>query len=250
LIRDIHLSEASSLKTISEYLSAPTDTGILIMTADGAFVKTSPYREIAGKTTEIKVDVPRGAELKQRIRAFLKREQVSIDDDAVELIIELKGNDPAGIRIELEKLAVFGKGERVTAQDVRRLVGRSITEEVFALVDSIEANDAGKVYRVLEDQRDARKQPVETIGYLSWHIKGIQKALKLAGEGRATEDALAAEMKCKPWAARKILARAKKYDIARVDKWLRTLLEADTAIKTGKYDGKLALELMVVNLMK
>jgi DNA polymerase III delta subunit len=46
----------------------------------------------------------------------------------------------------------------------------------------------------------------------------------------------------------KAVRQAKAYTLERINKAYHQLLEADIAIKTGKYDGDLALDLLVVEL--
>ena len=50
------------------------------------------------------------------------------------------------------------------------------------------------------------------------------------------------------WAWRRTLERAGKYSLERLIDIYHRLLEADLAIKTGKYDGELALNLLIADL--
>ena len=249
LLKNVQEIDEKSLGAVFSYLDSPVETSVLVITADAEFRKTGAYDKLAQKMTEVRADRPKDNEVKGWIRAYFSKEKIEISQEAVDLIVELKGHDTGGVRAEIEKLAVYSGGKTIEAADVEQLVGRSITETVFGLVDAIESKDAEKVFRILSDLSDQKKHPVETIGYLGWHLRNIQKVCLLSSRGKSQEE-IARDLGIARWRGRKFIEQAGRYNGAKIEKWLSMLLEADRDIKTGLKSEDLAMEMLVVGLMK
>lgn len=249
VVKDAHELSEEALGAVAAYLAAPAATAVLVLAADGALKKTPAYTKLSGKLTEIAADKPREGTVRQWIRSFFTKEGVQITEDAVSLLVELKGQDSAGIKTDLEKLAAFSGGKKIEAADVKKLVGHSVTETIYNLVDAIDAKDAGWVFRILEDMDSQGKEVPEIIGYIASHIRGVQKAALAASQGKRPED-LAREAKMHPYRAKKLMEHARKYTPARIARWNELILETDREIKTGLKNAKLALEMLVVALMR
>lgn len=249
ILKDVQELDGKGLETVAGYLEKPVATSVFVMTASAEFGKAAGYGKLSRKVTEIRADRPREGEVKSWIRGYFSKEKIDISQEAVDLIVELKGQDTAGVKTEIEKLAVYSGGKKIEAADVENLVGRSIAETVFGLVDAIEAKAASKVFLILGDLADQKKHPVETIGYLTWHLKNIQKVCLLSSQGRSPDE-IATELGMPRWRGRKFIEQAGKYNGAKITKWLSLLLEADRDIKTGLKSEDLAMEMLVVGLMK
>ena len=233
------LSEAS-VETISKYLENPSGSGVLVLTAEGSFKKSKEYRKISKLLQEIDAANPDPARIKSWIRTFFKKENIEISPEAVDLIAELKGTDTAAVKMELEKLASFAGGKRIEAAHVEELVGRSVQETVFKLVDAINARDGGWAFRIINDLYDQKKQTPEIIGYLGWYIRIMQKITLLSARGIGQQN-MASELGYSPAYVRRLTDQAKKYPVKRIEQWTSLLLDTDRDIKTGRKEATVAL---------
>ena len=248
LIKDAHKLSERSIETILSYLEAPSDSSVMIISSDNSFKKNKKYRDVSGKLKVIVSDAPDRVTMKKWVDTFFKREEINISSEAAQLIVELKGSDTAGIKSEIEKLACFSGGERIEKEHVEELVGRSVTETVFKLVDAINSGNKKWAFRILEDLYDQKKQPQEIIGYLAWYIKVIRKISLLSGKGLSPE-AIASEIKYSPAYTRRLLGQSKKYQDKRMELWVALLFETDRDIKTGRKQAGIAIEMLLVSLL-
>ncbi|MBM3323287.1 DNA polymerase III subunit delta, partial [candidate division WOR-3 bacterium] len=93
---------------------------------------------------------PRGRELVARIRSWAARLGFAVEPDAVELLVELAGDDTTLLWGELEKLATAVEpGARVDAALVRQLAGRSRDFELNEYVDSLGRGNLPRALEVL-----------------------------------------------------------------------------------------------------
>lgn len=234
---------------ILSYLENPMDTSILIMVSGSSLNKSKLYKKLVPLVNIIKADKPTPVTIRQWIRDFFKKENIEISREAVELIVELKGTDTSAVKVELDKLVSFSGGKKIEAAHIEELVGRSVTETVFKLVDAINTRNAKWCFRILDDLYAQKKQPQEIVGYLGWYIRVMQKIRLLSGRGMALAG-IASELKYSQGYARKLFDESKKYSADRIDRWTSLLVEADRNIKTsGTKRSTLGMEMLLVSLL-
>jgi len=237
------------MDTILSYLEKPLDTSVLVILAGDTFKKTKHYRQLSKLLSIVNADNPTPVTIKSWIRTFFKKEGLQISPAAVDLIVELKGTDTPAVKMEIEKLLSFSGGNKIEIEDVEELVGRSVTETVFKLVDAINSRNSKWAFRILNDLYGQKKQPQEIIGYLSWYMRVMQKVKLLSGKGSSL-DQIARELKYSPAYTRRLSGQAEKYSASRIYRWVQLLLETDRDIKTGGKQAQLALEMLLVNFIK
>ncbi|MBF0216908.1 MAG: DNA polymerase III subunit delta [Candidatus Omnitrophica bacterium] len=234
---------------ITRYMANPAPGAVFVISGRSSVERIPGYKEIAGSSAVIKADKPTPAELKVRIRSFFAKEKVKITEDALDLIVRLKGDDTTGIRTDIEKLLVFSGGEEIKVEAVEELVGSSVLDSVFSLADSINGKDPKKVFGIMDNLEGQKKQPVEIIGYLGWYIKLIKnvKCLSLLG---MDADAIARELKRSPWEIKKRYSQAKAFSVKKIKKWEAALFAADQDIKTGFKQPALAMDTLIAELLR
>ncbi len=233
-----------SMDGLIRYLSNPADTTVFVISADASFKKCKSYKELSSLTRIIEADRPAPGTMKKWVKGFFKKENIDISDEAIDLIVELKGNDTAAVRSELEKLACYSAGEEIALIDVEMLLGRSVTEDVFKLLDAINTSNAAWVFRILEDLYDQRKQPTEIIGYLGWYIRIIQKIKLLFSRGTG-ENEIASELGYSAGYAKRLIGQARRYSDEKIKRWISLLLQTDREIKTGLKKPSLAMDMLI-----
>jgi DNA polymerase-3 subunit delta len=248
LIREAHSLPDSFLERLISYLEKPSENSILILSSDSSFKKNKRYSKLSGMMKVLKADRPDAGSLKNMIRTYLKQQGVEINRDAVDLIVELKGDDTQSIRMELDKLAAYSGGKKIEAGHVEELVGRSVTETVFKLVDAINARNAGWAFRILGDLYDQKKQPHEIIGYLSWYLRVMQKIVLLSGKGEGI-GRIASELGYSQAYVKRLSFQAKKYSAGRLNRWISLLIDTDRSIKTGLKQPSLAMEMLITSFL-
>lgn len=248
-LSDIEELTEPGLNTLVSYLESPAPTTVMAMTAPSnyAWKKKAAYNRIAPLVNIKKASSPGGEKMKTRIRSFLKKHDIEISEDAVELITELKGTDSGAVKTALDKLISYSGGERIERGTVERLVGRSITESVYDLVGAITSGDRSKIFAVLEDLYAQRKSAHEVIGYLAWHIRTMQQIQHLLRKG-ADQKAIAKDLGYSPYYTKKLISASRGYDAPKIKVWNELLTEADLSGKTGAMDAETALELLLIKL--
>jgi DNA polymerase-3 subunit delta len=250
LVKEAQSMNASTGETIAAYLDNPSDNNILVLSATSDLKKTKLYKNIKDKLEVITADKPEASTLKGWIRSFFRKEGADIAPGAVDLLVELKGDDTTGVRTELEKLIAFSGGETIEARHVEELVGSSVTEVIYKLVDAVNSGNAGWAWRIVNSLYDQKKRPHELIGYLGSYIRKIQKAKLLKARG-ADVSAVASGIGTRStYYAKRMIRESAGFSPARMEKWITDLYEADRDIKTGRKKDTLAVEMLISGLLR
>ncbi|MDD4957638.1 MAG: DNA polymerase III subunit delta [Candidatus Omnitrophica bacterium] len=251
--RVIAVKEAQDLSQeswdiIASYLAKPHESSILILVVNAAFSSNKNYRKIEKHINLIKAGTPDKETMKSWIRGFFRKEGMEILPSAVDLMLELKGTEASDIKNELEKLVCYvGERKEISAEDVETVVGRSVSEDIFQLVDAINRKDAGRIFRVVNDLYDKKRRPEEIIGYVAWYARTIQRVFLLKSKGVGTEG-IARDMGRPVWQIKRVVNDLAKYSEGKIRKWVEMIFAADIDIKTGVIPADMAVERLLIGL--
>ncbi|MFH1847465.1 MAG: DNA polymerase III subunit delta [Candidatus Omnitrophota bacterium] len=237
------------METVFLYLKRNSDTNVLILSAEASFGKTKYSRELASLVKVIKADRPRPLELKRWIQTFLKKEGIQISAEAIDLLVELRGTDTVGVKTEIDKLICFSDSRKIGLKDVEDLVGRSVMESIFKLVDAINSNNGKWTFKVINDLYGQKKQPHEIIGYLGWYLRTIRKIKFLAMRG-TNISGISVKLGYSPNYTARLFDQAKQYSLDKIKSWMDLIFEADYQMKTGQRQARVALEMVLVSFLK
>ena len=186
--------------------------------------------------------------LSQWIQSRVDRRSSSISHQAINILIELIGNDLYTMANEIDKLVALTMGRMIEEKDVRMAVSAARQEDVFALVDSVmDRNTAlgGKIlYGLLQSGAVASQILVLVARQVQMLI--IYKELK--GQKRTLVEIQGKLGITHGFIWDKISHRAARYTLDRLKEIYQKLLETDLEIKTGRFEGDLALNLLIAEL--
>jgi DNA polymerase III delta subunit len=128
------------------------------------------------------------AEAAKWIKARVETENLSIEPQAISLLLNATGLSLGRIRAEIDKLALFAAGEpAITARHVKELVlAQSGPGEDFALGRAIWNNNARDALREVDAQLEGGALPVMVLG----QIRAAAGRLKPDGRARQGLDAV------------------------------------------------------------
>lgn len=224
----------------------PTTTTVLI---EEDLSQDNPlFVALAAQATVRKFPLFRAGELQAWIRSRVAAKGDRLSPAAERLLAELVGSQLGILDSELEKLCLYAQGRVIEEEDVRQLVGYVKESRVFALVDAIlerqGAQAVSLLHRLLTEGA--------TLSYLITMMARQLRLLVLCQE-------LQAENLSPPEAARRLgvasvslyhrlVRQAQSYALDDLQDIYGKLLETDLAVKTGRLNEELALDLLVAEL--
>ncbi len=232
------------------------DSSILIFweTADAGAVEKSALFKRLKETADMHVypfPTLQGAALAEWIAQRAGLHGAKIEPDAVRALMERVGSDLWQLDGELGKLAGFAVGAPITAAMVRELVRASFEGQIFALVDAISRREPHEALKLLEQERQAGSDDFYLLSMLARQVRLLIGVRALLDErGRATPAEAAEALGCAPFVAGKALAQARGFTIDDLHRTHDLLYAYDVALKSGRLDAALAVDLVALDLLR
>ena len=188
----------------------------------------------------------RGKPLAVRIGRQVSEKGGSITPQAVSLLAGLVGGNLWTMNNEITKLLLYTRGRIIDEEDVRQLVSYAQEANIFALVDAVVEGQVQKAQLALYRLYQEGDSPTHILAMITRQFRLIAQARELSPgfSSRQIQDKLG----LKGYALDKTLRQARLYDLEHIRRAYDELLETDLAIKTGKYNDQLALEILVSEL--
>jgi DNA polymerase-3 subunit delta len=188
-----------------------------------------------------------GEELLQWLAQRSRRLGLRLTQKAARLLMELLGHDLWALASELEKLAVFARGETVKEAQVRELVSAARAVGVFQLVDAVGEGRALEAVALLHRLLAQGEEPLHLLALLQAHYRRLLLARELLAQGAGLE-LLAQELRLPRRVLTRVVAQARAHSFPRLRAIYRRLVETDAAIKRGRMSGEMALEALIFQL--
>ncbi len=247
IIRDIDKISDELKASLIEYIKRPSRTAYLVLDSqDDSAIED--YAEASGHINIRQFGSPTGNSLASWIKDYLKSKGKSIEDDAVDILKELEGNDLSYLSLELDKLIAFsGDRKNIASQDVEEIIGKSLIKSVFDMADEIGRKNTAGAINIASSLISAGKKEYELIGILSWFLKRMLKArmMKDAGENNYS---IASIVRVGRKFQDDFFRQLASFKQDKIRAGIEVLLQADLDIKRSRFDSGSILELTIIRL--
>jgi DNA polymerase III subunit delta len=217
----------------------------------GKISDKNPLLQELMKITKVKVfPVLKGAPLNQwvekRVASRAKNKKISVK--AVSLLARLVGSDLWTMANEVDKLILFTGDRSIEEADVKAVVSSAQEAGVFSMVDAIIEQRIGPAQELLQQLFRQGMAPAQILVMLSRQVRIIYQVKEMRTNGKPRGEMMGKLGLNSEFVLRKAWDQAERYSPARINEVYHQLLEADIAIKTGKLDGELALDILIAEM--
>jgi len=181
------------------------------------------------------------------IQERVKRGGGNMSPGAVKLLVGIVGADLWTMSGEIDKLLAYCSGQIITEDSVKQVTSYAREANIFALVDAILEGRSKEAQQLLHRLIQDGASPSYILAMITRQLRLIVMA-KDVGQKLSRPEIRGRLESTSDYVLEKAARQARVYTLERIKKAYHKLLEADIAIKTGKYDGDLALDLLVVEL--
>ncbi len=233
IVRDADDLITKHREALERYVAAPSETGVLVLICTSLNKQWRLTRAIekVGKLVECKAPSPRERPtwLITRARQHYGK---TLEPPAAATLVELVGDDMAGLDGELAKLSIYvGDRATITENDVGELVGYHRPENVFRMTDALAAKNAPVCLKVWRQTLATDNQAeFRAIGGLAWAVRQM----------------IVAKDGSKPTTNWSMSKSAGRFTLRQLQDILVQLLAADVAGKTGLGTVETAIEKLIV----
>lgn len=233
---------------LADYVSATPPSTVLVF-RDGALNRSNKLLAALRSKAEVwQFPLRKGPALYSWIQERVTKSGGTISPSAVRLLADLVGGDLWAGNSEIEKLLLYASGRMIADNDVRLLVSHAQESNIFAMVDAIIARRPSAAILLLHRLMDHGAAPAYILTMITRQFRMLAQATELAGQELSQAELGRQLGTTSDFALRKTLDQARGYSLAQLVGVYRRLLDADLSIKTGRWGGEMALDLLITNL--
>ncbi|MDD4036669.1 MAG: DNA polymerase III subunit delta [Bacilli bacterium] len=232
-----------------KYINNPNPDTILILTIND---KLDERKKIVKQLKEVckvysfnKLD---SREVGKIVSDVIKEDGYIISNEDLNYLLLRTGNNLNMIMNEVSKLKLYKVADKeILRKDIFELVSKNSEDNIFDLIDSIINKDYKRVFEIYEDLLLKGEEPIKIIILLANQIRIIYQTKVLIKKGYSERD-IASRISAHPYQVK--LAHQKSYNFTEPEllNYLMKLADLDIAIKTGKIDKEIGLEMLFLEL--
>lgn len=236
---------------LAEYLPSAPESTFFVFVEEEVDKRSKMYKAI-GKSEGAAIEFSQQSDdtLARWVGGRIKKEGKGMTQAAYNLFIAKTGSDMENIDKELEKLLCYClEKDTIEEADVEAITTEQIQSKVFDMVDAI-SNHKQKVALDLYYDLLALKEPAMRIMFLitrQFQMLMIVKSMSNKGFGNKE---IASKAGCPEWAVKKYQAQGRGYSLEQLKKAVNDGVSYEEAVKTGRMNDQLAVELFIMQYSK
>ena len=190
-------------------------------------------------------------EARAEAQSLAGRAGVSLDAEALDLLVESLGADLARIAVEIEKLALFSGGSRpATVDDVAALVPDARATTIFALVNALGRRDRTRALGLLDTlSREGEYLPL-ALAFLSTQFRLALAAREAGLRSPQQVQAHFTRLGMPMWGSRaeQVCQTLGRFSQAQLQRALKLIFETDKGLRSARPDDRVVMEQFVMRL--
>ena len=251
-LRDMDINKIKDTETFSAMLQDVPEYCVL------AFVLDADY-ELDGRLKSVKALRQTAKELKftnqsqgmltdwlvRRFAAAGKR----IELDAAQRLIFISGELMSGLIPEIEKVAAYAKGERVTVADVEAVANHIPEAVIFDMTEFIAQKKYNSALSVLAELlADKNNEPIAMLAMLAMQMRRLYAARLAIEQGLGSKFVMEACAIKSDYIAKKLINAARGYTLAQLIRAVELCAQADYQMKSSSQDARELLKEVVLHI--
>ncbi|MGA2666678.1 MAG: DNA polymerase III subunit delta [Patescibacteria group bacterium] len=251
MVNNLFSAKKDVIDKVTEFLSKVPKTTVFVITQEGNPDKrTSLFKKLNQPKISQEFKSLEGEGLRRWVQREVEVRKAKCEMGATDKLIAYIGNDLWRMSAELDKLVSYDP--KITVENIELLVQPQVQSNIFNLMDEIAAKNTQAAAKELNKLlREGKAEPyILSMIVLEYRNLLIVKDLIERSKGRINRWAIAKKVGLHPYVAQKTLVLVGKYEFSALKKIYQLLSDFDTKIKTGKMEGRVALELLVFKLTR
>ncbi|MCM1569981.1 MAG: DNA polymerase III subunit delta [Roseburia sp.] len=251
--RVIFISNSGLFKSggerMAEYLKAPSETTVFVFTESDVDKRSKLYKAVQSKGCAVEFSRQDEKTLKRWIAGLLDKEGKKITEPTVQLFLAKTGTDMENIQMELEKLICYLlEREVVTSEDVEAVCTTRVSSHIFDMITAIAEKQTRQALELYYDLLALKEPPMRILFLIARQCNMLLQVKELKTRGFGNQE-IGAKIGVPPFIAGKYVHQAAHFKTSRLRKAVQQCVEAEEAVKTGRMNDRLSVELLILSVL-
>lgn len=241
---------SSSNAQMAEYLAHVPESTIFIFVESKVDKRTKTYKAIRKNGYDTEMKLPDERQLMLWIGGRLKKEGKSMARDAWTEFYQRTGFAMDNMDQEFDKLLMYcADKDRITKDDVEAVCIRQMTDQVFDMINAIARQDTKAVLAYYHDMLAMKEPPIRILVLIERQFERMLAIRNMSSEHMPDRE-IARQLGVRDFVIGKDLRLARNFSTARMKRLLYEAADLEKRIKTGRMDGNMGVELLMLRYAK
>ncbi|MCM1087707.1 MAG: DNA polymerase III subunit delta [Muribaculaceae bacterium] len=231
---------------LAEYFKEPAETAYFILVESEVDKRSKLYKALSAKGRAVEFKTQEEAVLKRWILGTLKRENKKITERDLGLFLEKTGTDMDNISKELEKVICYClERDVVTRKDIEEVCTRQINNRIFDMMSAIAEKRQTEAMKLYYDLLTLKEPPMRILFLLARQFNLLLQVKELHKKGYPAK-IIGENVGLPGFVAGKYVSQAAKFSTQDLQKAVTDCVETEEAVKTGRMNDVLSVELLLI----
>lgn len=225
------------INDLPEWLDNLGDYIDVLITDPSVDKRTTWFKYLSKKTDLVDCRVLEKHELKKWVNEYLDHKDGKIDDQAIERLLLLVGNNQMQLSNELDKLINFNP--QITIDNINLLVDQMPQDTVFDMLDALAAGQNERVNFLFEELQKTGVHSAEILAMINWQLITLA-LIKSVGSGDISQ-----KTGLHRFVVQKNSQLANRLSLAKLESMIKVSIETELKIKQQGVNDTKAVGMMI-----
>ena len=200
---------------------------------------TAFFKAVSGVAEAVEFNRLTVGEATTMIRQRLSKEEISIEDEALRLLLELVSGSRGGLENEVNKLVDYKEaGETITVEDIRRIGSGYELVNIFEVADLVATGQRKKAIQTIDLLIHEGIAPVTIVTLLQQHFM----SLYLVKNGKSP-------LGNRTFLIRRFQQQAQRFDNEQLEQVIIDIAETDSSMRRSQVPLQTQVEMLALKLI-
>lgn len=231
---------------LAEYLPTLPPTAYFLFVETEVDKRSKLYKTVSSKGCGVEFGIQEEATLKKWILGMVKKENKKISEPALNFLLEKTGTDMENIRKETEKLFCYCMDkEAITEADIEEICTQRIGNHIFDMVSAIADKKQRHALELYYELLAQREPPMRILFLIARQFNLLLQVKELKGKGYQNK-AIGEKVGLPGFIAGKYVTQASRFKTREIRDALEACVAAEEAIKTGRMNDNISVEMLII----
>lgn len=240
----------SASAELADYIKEMPETTFIVFVETEVDKRGKLYKAVQSKGRAVELGRQDENTLLRWVASNVKQEQKMISENTVRFFLAKVGTDMENIQKELEKLFCYTLDkDSITTDDVEAICTTQITNQIFDMVNAVADKKQRKALEHYYDLLALKEPAMRILFLLTRQFKLLLEVKTMDKHGYGRKE-IAEKTGINPFVVGKYQTQAKAFSSKELRRIMEDSVDTEEAIKTGRLNDTLGVELFIMKYSK
>lgn len=235
-----------SANQLGDYIKELPSTTFFVFVEEEVDKRNKLFKVVKDKGRVVEMTRQDSRTLTTWILSKLKAENKNITKAALELFLSMVGDDMEQLEKELEKLICYCLNrDSIMPEDVQAVCTVTITNKIFDMIAAVAEKKKERALNLYYDLLSLKEPPMRILFLIVRQFNLLLQVKELKRLGRDNKE-IAQKTSLAPFLVGKYLSQSSRFTKEQLKAALRDCADTEEAVKQGRLNDKIGVEMLIV----